>query len=514
MEEEMKKIGYLVVALAALFITSEVNASAITDCITGAGSHTCTLDADIEVTEQLVVQGNIVLDLNGHTISVPESRPSNLTTGVIGVKRGAILTINDSSNGEGKILSGTKAYAAVAVTIPGESSTGSKATLIVNGGTLVGRYYAITGNGNRHNTSVTINGGTIRGTETNDCVGIFQPQEGTMVINGGTIEGASGIEIRAGSLIVNGGTITANAQDTVAVANGSGTTTIGAGIAIAQHTTKKEINVKIKGGDISGHHALYESDPQHNENVEDAVTLSITGGNFVATNDGDAAVYSEDVEDFIVRGTFNTPISADYIQNTEDVEQDANGNLVIGSHSADAESNGDYGVDTEYESVAYVNSVETYDVNITWDDLHWVFVYEGEITSPVRKAWVTKDYYDTTSTEKSYLTANEINGDILDNSANLPAPVLGMVVENNSTFAVDVAAAIEDINGNENYTNAAGLKLSTDSTIFDTTASVSALANSASANIYVKPTTEAFVNTTGATASVTGEVTISISKTV
>ena len=507
----MKKIGYLVVALAALSMAGEVKASAEdVACITSTGTHTCTLSENIEVTSQLVVQGNITLDLNGYTISIPDS--VELSTGVIGVKRGAILTINDSQGG-GKISSGAATYAAVALTIPGESSTGSKATLIVNGGELVGRYYAVVGNGSRHNTSIIINGGTLRGTETNDNLGIYHPQDGTLVINGGTIQGTTGIEMRSGSLTVNGGTITSTVDTLTVNPNGSGSTTTGAGIAIAQHTTNKEIDVKIKGGTISGYHAVYESNPQNNENVSDTVSLSITGGVFQATNGGTEAVYSDDLTDFIVRGTFNTPVSSDYIQNEEDVEEDGNGNLVIGSHSAGAEANGNYGVDTEYESAAYVTSVETYEVNITWDDLHWVFVYEGEIASPVRKAWVTKEYYDTTSTEKSYLSANEINGDILDNVASLPAPVLGMVIENNSTFAVDVEAAIENVSNNDNYTNAAGLKLSADSTNFDTTASLPALANSASANIYVKPTTEAFVNTTGATASVTGEVTISISKT-
>ena len=505
----MKKIGYLVIALVALLTVNNVKAITDAECITSAGSRTCTLSDDLEVTEQLLVIGNVELDLNGHTISVSNSA-ATIPSGVIGVKRGGVLTINDSSNGQGKILSGTKAYAAVALTVKDESATGSKATLIVNGGTLEGQYYAVTGNGNRHNTSIIINGGTLRGLAENDNVGIFHPQDGTLVINGGIIEGASGIEMRAGSLTVNGGTITATADHTTVTPNGSGTTTIGAGIAIAQHSTQKDINVKIKGGEISGYHAVYESNPQGNPNTEEQVEMSITGGDFEAT--GEHAVYSEDLHDFVVKGTFNTAVDSDYVKDSSNVES-TNEGFVIGSNYNETNADTDYGVDTEYESVVYVAEVETYDVNITWDDLHWVFVYEGDVTSPVRKAWVTKDYYDTLSDEKSYLTANEINGDILDSGANLAAPVLGMVVENNSTFSIDVEASIEDIVGNDNYTNAAGLKLSTDSTTFDTTASISALATSTNANIFIKPTVESFVNTTGATASVTGEVTISISKT-
>lgn len=494
----MKKISYLVVALILMCITFNVKALTDADCITAEGSQTCTLSSDLEVTEQLVVQGQIVLDLNGHTISIPDSVLIN--SGVIGVKRGASLTINDSV-GTGKISSGNQTYAAVAVTVKNEAATGSTATLIVNGGTLEGHYYGVVGNGNRHNTSITINGGSVIGLE---GTGIYHPQEGTLIINDGKITGETGIEMRSGELVVNGGTITGTASFNVEP-NGNGTTTTGVGIAIAQHTTQKDIDVRINGGEIEGEYALYESNPQGNASASSQTELAILGGTFATTNSENPAVYSVGKTGFIIGGTFNTALASDYISADSNLVA-SNGVYTVGSNDIGSS------IDTEYASAQYA-SVDTYDVNITWDDLHWVFVYEGNIASPDRKVWVTKEYYDTTSDQKSYLNANGINGYILENAANLTAPVLGIVVENNSDFAVDVQAAIENITGNDKYTNAAGLQLSTDSSTFATTASILDIANGADANILVKPTAESFVNTTGDTASVTGEVTISISKT-
>ena len=228
---------------------------------------TIELLADIDATAQIVVDKKVTLDLNGKTIEYKGT--STLTTGVIGVKRGADLTIKDSSDpSTGAIKSGNKAYAAVAVTIPGETNTGDPAKLTVNGGTLEGYYYGITGNGTRHGTEITINDGVIKGTCTGDNLGIYHPQDGTLTINGGTIEGySSAIEVRSGTLNVTGGTFTATCPTYSCNPNGSGTTTTGAAIAIAQHTTNKPIAANISGGtfNVTGNGLkLSVANPQNN----------------------------------------------------------------------------------------------------------------------------------------------------------------------------------------------------------------------------------------------------------
>ena len=117
----------------------------------------------------------------------------------------------------------------------------------------------------------------------------------------------TGIEIRAGKLNVSGATITGNG-DFGCTPNDNGSTTNGVGVAIAQHTTKLPIDVTISGGTISGTYAVYESNPQTNDADSIAkVKLSITDGNF---NGSTAAVYSQDVKDFITGGLFTTDPTA------------------------------------------------------------------------------------------------------------------------------------------------------------------------------------------------------------
>ena len=72
------------------------------------------------------------------------------------------------------------------------------------------------------------------------------------VNDGATVSGESGIEVRAGSLTVNGGTITATSADYSYTANGSGTTTKGAAIAVAQHGTLVATSATILGGTLGG----------------------------------------------------------------------------------------------------------------------------------------------------------------------------------------------------------------------------------------------------------------------
>ena len=230
--------------------------------------QTITLLADIDTEVQIEVGKQVTLDLNGKTIEYKGS--TTLTSGVLMVLRGGDLTVTDSSEGAaGAIKSGTNAYAAIALTKAGETGT-EIAKLTVNNGNLEGYYYAITGNGSRHGTDITIAGGVIKGICEGDNVGIFHPQDGTLTITGGTISGASGVELRSGTLNVTGGTITATADSYSYTANGSGTTTVGAAIAIAQHNTGKDITANITGATLSGTKLISVVDTQNNnlENVK------------------------------------------------------------------------------------------------------------------------------------------------------------------------------------------------------------------------------------------------------
>jgi len=138
------------------------------------------------------------------------------------------------------------------------------------------------GNGGRHDTKVTINDGKLLGLNPKDNLGIYQPQNGILNINGGEITGLTGVEVRAGKLVVTGGKITGTASTLKYESNGSGSTSIGGGITIAQHTTTLAIDAKISGGEISGKEALYVVFPEANPNKE-IVKVEVSGGKFNTT---------------------------------------------------------------------------------------------------------------------------------------------------------------------------------------------------------------------------------------
>ena len=171
------------------------------------------------------------------------------------------------------------------------------ATLIVEDGTIEGGRYGIAGNGEQHNTNITINGGTIIG---GSC-GIFHPQDGKLDISGGNITGATGIEMRAGELNVSGSPVITAMGEYTSDSNGSGNTSSGVGIAVAQHTTKKPISVIIDGGTIKGEKSLAEMNPEENDKEDiSKVTIDVRGGTF------DGEVAAEDVTKFIHGGTYST----------------------------------------------------------------------------------------------------------------------------------------------------------------------------------------------------------------
>lgn len=272
------------------------------------GSYTLT--QDLVLSRALNVQGStMTLNLNGHSIKpkaggLDAIEGLNTVDGLILVRRGAHLTINDSSNGKGSIDYNEEStiYTAVKLTDSNDGSTGPEAVLTVNGGTLKGYSAGICGNGTRHGTQITINGGTITAANTdatNDVAGIYHPQDGTLTVNEGNISGLTGIEIRAGKLIVNGGTIESTATEFNNKSNGSGTTIIGAAVAVSQHTTNKALKATIKGTSVlNAPYALYEEDLQ-DEKATDQISLEVSGGTL------NGKMHSENCKSFITGGTFS-----------------------------------------------------------------------------------------------------------------------------------------------------------------------------------------------------------------
>lgn len=308
--------GFVAMSALALHVNAEevTNEASLNTCI-AKNSNVCKLTENIELENLIDIKYDITLDLNGYSITPKETLKHS--GGLVTVIHGGKLTIEDSGE-NGKISTGNSGdvWGAVQVTKKGETDISKKATLVINDGTLEGYSYAVTGNGNpdRVNTDITINGGKLIGLDAKESLGIYHPQDGVLTVNGGEITGATGIEMRAGKLNVTGGTIRGTHKPVDVNPNGSGATTYGAGIAVAQHTTQKTIEVKVSNGVVEGHTALYESNPQ--KNSTDAiknVSIEVTGGTFNAINEGTNAVYSENLTNFITGGEFNTTVDSTYL---------------------------------------------------------------------------------------------------------------------------------------------------------------------------------------------------------
>lgn len=130
--------------------------------------------------------------------------------------------------------------------------------------------------------------------------------EGKVFIKGGTVTGAaSGIEIRSGELTVDGGKIIGG-KDNFALQTPegakSGTTVLGAGIAVSQHVTNKPVKVVINGGTMEGEYAFYEVDLIDKQT--DGISVTVNNGTF------NGEVYSQNVEKFIQNGNFSTDVTA------------------------------------------------------------------------------------------------------------------------------------------------------------------------------------------------------------
>ena len=278
--------------------------------------------SDMILTQPLYIENEVTIELNGYRIThCGESfTDPNNDKALVVVKRGGKLTVNNKY-GDGRISvlgfddshnvgpNNLNIHAAIKMTASGESSTGENASLILNNGYIEGNYYCITGNGNRHDTYIEINGGWISslggeihqdlGSET---LGIYHPQNGKLVINGGTIKGyESAIEMRGGELVVNNSArieVEGATKEFNIRPNSNGNTVIGAAIAISPHKDRA-VKAVINDANLKGPRALHEEYMYDGE--VPTIELSMSNVNFdVNMNDNHAGiVYSENCKEFI-----------------------------------------------------------------------------------------------------------------------------------------------------------------------------------------------------------------------
>ena len=303
-----------------------------------------TIDLLSNVSERLWIKNNedVTINLNGHTIS-SEKQTANVRHGKLTV------------NGPGTIKEDTPYFGALLIKGSTNQSDTDYAVATINKNVTLegwapvfidqfddqknaGKAYGITVNlngavlnGKKDSTGDLGSGIYVNGnikdatnapvinldstTVTSEGQGMYLAGYATTTVNGGSVSGSeTGIEIRAGKLTVNGATVTGNGIPTSVTPNGNGSTSVGAGIAVAQHTTKLPIEVTINSGAISGYTAFYESNPQNNAAGDLAkINIAVKGGEFKAINGGTNAVYSQNKTGFITGGTFTGETAEEYL---------------------------------------------------------------------------------------------------------------------------------------------------------------------------------------------------------
>ena len=201
----MKKriLAFLLATIMVLSLLPTVAlAEGETTTLPKAVDNVITLTEDVTLSSPVDISETTTLDLNGHTI-----RPGNAYASdyLIAVLHGGNLTVKDSSDGKTGVIDFSSIenndYTAIKMTKKDGDST-NQAKLTVESGTIKGYAYAISGNGNtgRENTAVEIKGGKIIATkevadnateaQAKNVAAIYQPQNGSLTVSGGEIEGA------------------------------------------------------------------------------------------------------------------------------------------------------------------------------------------------------------------------------------------------------------------------------------------------------------------------------------
>ncbi len=276
---------------------------------------TVTLLGDVTTKATIPAEKTITIDLNGKTLK-HEGQVLDIY-GNLTIKHGTVEL--SSGNAKAAIWLNKTAKLTVesdaTVSVPtsnfaiGLWSDCTAAELMVKGTLKGGNGLTVNGNIVTLGNKVTVDGATIE----SEGHGIYQAGVSDIIVKNANIKGSTAIEVRAGKMTVESGTFTATATEYKCDPNGDGTTTEGAALAIAQHTTKKDIGVTINGGTFNGIKALNESNPQNNDPAPQ-VDLKVTDGTF----NGDVSI-TDDKNTSISGGTFTSDVSAyvpnGYIQN-------------------------------------------------------------------------------------------------------------------------------------------------------------------------------------------------------
>ena len=319
----MKKLLAIVISMAMIVammpmgvfaggsevVTSVKTAEELQNALTESGNANIRLEKNVEIDNLINISAakTAVIDLGGHVLS-SNGDAVFWNEGNLELKNGTVKLADDNDgvtlwqSGASKLTIDKDA-----TIVAGKSfaiamwSTCTASELILNG--KINGTCGVTVNGNVKTKGNTITVGKDAEIDVTG-MGLYLAGVANTTINGAKIKGKdTAIELRAGNLVINDGTFEATTSEFTCTPNGNGTTTTGAALAIAQHTTKKNISITINGGIFKGVKALNESNPQNNDPAPQ-VTLAVKDGTF------NGAVSVEDASGFIFGGKFSGDVSA------------------------------------------------------------------------------------------------------------------------------------------------------------------------------------------------------------
>ena len=262
-------------------------------------NSTIVLLKDISQTETIKIPNdkNLILDLNGHTVTV--NGTAILNNGTLEIKNGTVVSKTNVAICVGN-ASKTTIESGNYIGQEGAVITGyaTGATININGGTFTAIDNAvIAGNGNKTNSNkevriepntINIVGGTFNGGIVSSgyiACGIYAPWKDTINVSGGTfnITGGAGIVARAGNVNVTGGTFNCTGTDTGWVGD-----------------NKNKVPCSVLVFDSAANYPAMTDDSK----------ITVTGGTFTSEADNITVVPSSDVKRIVVSGGSFTDIDS------------------------------------------------------------------------------------------------------------------------------------------------------------------------------------------------------------